>query len=75
LKFFRNTDPSLSDRRITAEISRIKNDLDSGLIDSNSEIFFEFTLLNTSHTMKFNKQHLLLLYGLIENIKGNNASD
>ena len=75
LKFFRNTDSSLSDRRIAAEISRIKTDLDSGLIDSNSEIFFEFTLLSTSHTMKFNKQHLLLLCGLIENSKENNASD
>ena len=75
LKFFRNTHPSLSDRRITAEISRLKTDLDSGLIDSNSEIFFEFTLLSTDHTMKFNKQHLLLLYGLVENSKEHNASD
>ena len=62
-------------RRIAAEISRLKTDLDSGLIDSNSEIFFEFTLFRSSHTMKFNKQHLLLLYGLIENSKENNASD
>jgi hypothetical protein len=75
LRFFRNTDPSLSDQRVTAEIYRLKSDLDSGQIDSNSEIFFEFNLLRTNHTMKFNKQHLLLLYGLLENSRENHASD
>jgi hypothetical protein len=73
IRFFRQTDPSFSDRRIASEISRLKGDLDSALIDSNSEIFFEFYLLGSNHTMKFNKQHLLLLYGLIESNKENNA--
>lgn len=73
LKFFRNTDSSLSDRRLTAEITRLKTELDEGRLDSNSEIFFEFNLLGSNHTMKFNKQHLLLLYGLIENSKENHA--
>ena len=75
LKFFRNTDSSLSDRRLAAEITRLKTELDDGRLDSNSEIFFEFNLLGSNHTMKFNKQHLLLLYGLIENSKENHASD
>jgi len=75
LKFFRNTDNSLSDRRLAAEITRLKTELDDGRLDSNSEIFFEFNLLGSNHTMKFNKQHLLLLYGLIENSKENHASD
>lgn len=73
IKFFRQTDPSFSDRRIASEISRLKGELDSDLIDSNSEIFFEFYLLGSNHTMKFNKQHLLLLYGLIESKKEDNA--
>jgi hypothetical protein len=75
LKFFRNTDNSLSDRRLAAEITRLKTELDDGRLDSNSEIFFEFNLLGSNHTMKFNKQHLLLLYGLIENSEENHASD
>jgi hypothetical protein len=65
VKNFRNHSRGLSDNEIKKEIIRLKNDLDYINLN-NSEIFFEFEILGASYAMKFNKKHLLALYGLLE---------
>jgi hypothetical protein len=65
VKNFRNHSKGLSDSEIKREIERLKNDLDHANLN-NSELFFEFEILGASYAMKFNKRHLLALYGLLE---------
>ena len=65
VKNFRNHSRGLSDIEIKKEIVRLRNELDY-LNLNNSEIFFEFEILGASYAMKFNKKHLLALYGLLE---------
>jgi hypothetical protein len=65
VKNFRNHSRGLSDNEIKKEIMRLKNDLDYMNLN-NSEIYFEFEILGASYAMKFNKKHLLALYGLLE---------
>lgn len=65
VKNFRNHSRGLSDSEIKKEIVRLKNELDHINLN-NSEIFFEFEILGASYAMKFNKKHLLALYGLLE---------
>ena len=65
VKNFRNHSKGLSDSEIKREIVRLKNELDHINLN-NSEIFFEFEILGASYALKFNKKHLLALYGLLE---------
>jgi hypothetical protein len=65
VKNFRNHSKGLLDSEIKREIVRLKNELDHVNLN-NSEIFFEFEILGASYALKFNKKHLLALYGLLE---------
>jgi hypothetical protein len=63
--FRRNHSKGLSDKEVKHEITRLKTEIDQNNSD-NSDIYFEFEILEVSYTMKFNKKHLLSLYGLLE---------
>ena len=63
--FRKNYSKGLSDKEVKNEIIRLKNEL-VHINLNNPEIYFEFEILNTSYEMKFNKKHLLSLYGLLE---------
>jgi hypothetical protein len=66
IRYFRQTSQQLKDSYLTKEITRIYSLLSNSKNITNQEIELELTLLGEDYLIKFNREHILALFAVIE---------
>ena len=66
IRHFRGTSPQLKDRQIAFEITRLHEIINHSSEIDNSQLKIEITLLDSQYIIKFNREHILALFAVIE---------
>ena len=66
IRYFRQTSQQMRDRYLTKEITRLHSLLSDLKNVTNQELELELTLLGEDYLIKFNREHILALFAVIE---------
>jgi hypothetical protein len=66
VRHFRGTSPQLKDRQIAIEITKLYQLIQESKEIENSKLEIEITLLDSHYVLKFNREHILALFAVIE---------